>query len=129
MSEASYAAGWARYRRLRLLTILLIVLLPIGPGLAAALPVGGDAAVALVSMLWIAAIVVAATKWTYFPCPRCGKRFQRKAGWHTHQCASCGLVKFAETEAEAAPKAYPEQHELEATSADSTYVAAWKKYH
>ena len=132
--QTSYAAAWARYRRIRLVTILLIVTFPVPPMLVTGIltSVVGDAGGLVMVpafLVWIGVVVFAAIKWSYFPCPRCGKRFQRKAGWHTQRCASCGLVRFAETEAEAAPKAYPEQHELEAAAADPSYAAAWKTYH
>jgi hypothetical protein len=132
MSEISYAAAWARYRRIRLVTILLIVTFPVASALPAVLlgnVIGEAAAGALVAVLWIIATIVMAVRWAYFPCPRCGKKFRRKAGMHVRGCSSCGLLMFAESEAEAAPAPYPKQPELAAASADPTYAPVWKTYH
>ena len=136
MSE--YAAAWGRYRRIRLATILLIVTFPVAPWVASALlasVIGETAAFALVPVAWIVAAIVMAVRWAYFPCPRCGKKFRRKAGMHVRGCSSCGLLMFAESEAEAAPAVYPKAElaapsaEPTSASAEPTYAAAWKTYH
>jgi DNA-directed RNA polymerase subunit RPC12/RpoP len=128
MSEPSYAAAWTRYRRIRLVTILLIVSFPLGLPLVIALfasVIGATGASVLVPV-WIVAIVVAAMEWAHFPCPRCGEKFRRKAGMAANKCRSCGLPMFAENEAEAGPNPYREPPEP--TPAQETYITAWKKY-
>jgi hypothetical protein len=96
----AYAAAWARYRRLRLIAVLLFVgwvpgaillqsvLTPlVGPG-RAGLPIVG----------WWLSIIIYMIRWGRFRCPRCRDTLRdpwvRK--WLT-KCHSCGLPIFALT--------------------------------
>jgi hypothetical protein len=96
-----YAAGWARYRRLRMQLILSFALfVPCTAGLAYIFInlFNTSTPAFVIAVLWMAWFGVSVVLFSLFRCPRCNKFFATGRFVHlsvfADRCLHCGLKKF-----------------------------------
>jgi hypothetical protein len=123
--EANYTADWRRYRRLRNLTLAVLiggcVLDVFLPTLYQSLSGAQDDSKfsAILFAVWALACVLVSQQLMKFKCPRCGnvfcggaKALESPGRWFDwvflpKQCAACGLPKFALSPDQSDPPASP----------------------
>ena len=97
----SYEAEWSEYRnRRRIFWWISLTYVPAVFTLGSIFRafVRTDAVIGIVAVGWMIAFVVAGSRMTYWPCPRCGDAFFNTWWYHNpfaSRCVHCGLRKWA----------------------------------
>jgi hypothetical protein len=98
----TYDHQWRAYRRLRFLAYaLLAAWIPFGLGVASLrhIPSVRPLVLPILLLYMVLAVGIAGVRFTFWPCPRCGRPFSLTTFWwfkyFNSVCVHCGLPKWS----------------------------------